>query len=238
MSTNYLKTNIATWAINSTQTSGLPGYHNGPADAYRHILWIAETARTTGTLPAWAAGEANETPNAILGIAPAAGAMDRHNNNEIALRIARTATSREDVERLTQAEIVAAHWRNGTGADGTARWLASEYWRETKYTDAPTNWPPKWENDDELRVERLLTLPIEQWEEHHLRLVAASRMYHDRNHPKHAMAQEGAQRWLHADQARRANILRTTFGPVTVDPYTRGDGTRVEGHTRSAPQRR
>jgi hypothetical protein len=63
-------------------------------------------------------------------------------------------------------------------------------------------------------------------------------MYRDRNHPKHAMAQEAAQRWLHADEARRANILRSTFGPVTVDPYTRGDGTRVEGHTRSAPQRR
>lgn len=235
MSDNYLKTNIVTWAQGAARKSGLPGYYNGPADAYRHILGIAETARVYGTLPAWAIGEANET---ILGEDAAAGAMDRHNNNEIALRIARMATSREDVERLTRAEIVAAHWRNGTGADGTAQWLDKSRWGQPRDWPAPTNWPPKWDNEDELRVERLLTLPTEQWEEHHLRLVVASRMYHDRNHPKHAMAQAAAQRWLHADQARRANILRSTFGPVTVDPYTRGDGTRVEGHTRAAPQRR
>lgn len=238
MANTYVETNAASWAIQKTQTSGLPGYHNGPADAYRHILLIAETARVYGTLPAWATGEANETPNAVLGIAPAAGAMDRHNNNEVALRIAKMASSREDVERLAQAEIMAAYWRSGTGADGTARWLGSEHWRETKYTDSATNWPPKWEDEDGLRVERLLTLPIEEWDEHHVRLVVASRIYHDRDHPKHAMALEKTQRWFHADEARRANILRTTFGPVTVDPYTRGDGTRVEGHTRSAPTRR
>jgi hypothetical protein len=236
MSGEALKTETARWAETAAKGSGLPGIHNGPGDAYRHILWIAETARTGGTLPAWAQGEANEI-RGIRSNPPAETAMDRHNNNEIALRIARVAKSREDVERLAQAEIVAAYWRSGTGADGTAQWLGSAHWRDINNADVPTNWPPKWENDDELRVERLLTLPIEEWEEHHLRLVVASRIYHDRNHPKHAMAQDAAQRWLHATGARRMNILRSTFGPVTVDPYTRGDGTQVDGHTRSAPKR-
>lgn len=237
MSNQYLKTETTRWAEQAAKNSGLPGHHNGPGDAYRHILWIAETARTTGTLPAWAQGEANEL-RGIRSNPPEETAMDRHNNNEIALRIARMATSREDVERLTQAEIVAAHWRNGTGADGTAQWLAADRWKDVDYADLPTNWPPKWKDEDSLRVERLITLPIEQWEEHHVRLVTASRIYHDRNHPKHAMAQEAAQHWFHADEARRPNILRTTFGPVTIDPYTRGDGTRVDGHTRAAPRRR
>jgi hypothetical protein len=232
----YPKTETERWAEQAAKGSGLPGYHNGPGDAYRHIVWIAKTARTTGTMPAWAQGEANEL-RGIRSNPPDETEMDRHNNNEIALRIARMAKSREDVERLAQAEIMAAYWRGGSGADGTARWLASERWRESDYADIATNWPPKWEDEDELRVERLLTLPIEQWEEHHLRLVVASRIYGNTKHPKHAQAQEMARRWLHASYDRRANILRTTHGPVTVDPYTRGDGTRVEGHTRSAPRR-
>jgi hypothetical protein len=236
MSSRFLKTETARWAEQAAKDSGLPGYRNGPGDAYRHILWIAETARTTGTLPAWAQGEANEL-RGVLSNPPEETSMDRYNNNEIALRIARMATSREDVERLAQAEIVAAHLRSGTGADGTAQWLDRSTWGHPADLPAPTNWPPKWDNEDELRVERLLTLPIEEWEEHHLRLVVASRIYHDRNHPKHAMAQDAAQRWLHATDARRMSILRSTFGPVTVDPYTRGDGTQVEGHTRAAPKR-
>lgn len=234
MSSGYMKTEAARWAEATAKASGLPGYHNGPGDAYRHILWVAETARTTGTLAGWAQGEANELKGVLSNPADET-AMDRHNNNQIALRIARAAKSREDIERLTQAEIAAAHWRGGTGADGTARWLDQFRWGHPEDAAPPANWPPKWADEDSLRVERLLTLPVEEWDEHSVRLVVASRIYHNANDAKHAEAQAKVQDWLHADEARRANILRTTFGPVTVDPYTRGDGTKVEGHTRSAP---
>jgi hypothetical protein len=67
-----------------------------------------------GALPAWAMGEANEIKGNYRAIddkdrqKPDEAEMDRSNNNEIALRIARAANSRADVVRLAQAEIAAA----------------------------------------------------------------------------------------------------------------------------------
>ena len=55
-----IKPATAIWAEDAAKNSSLPGYGNGPGDAYRHIIWIAETARNSGSGPAWVAGEANE----------------------------------------------------------------------------------------------------------------------------------------------------------------------------------
>jgi hypothetical protein len=92
------------WADDLSNASGLPGRHNGPADALRHIAGIAEATRRYGAMPAAIAGEINEQFGKDLSDALQ---MDR-NNNEIAIRIGRTAQSSEDVARLAKAEIAAA----------------------------------------------------------------------------------------------------------------------------------
>lgn len=89
--------------------SRLPGQDQGPADAYRHLVGVAELSRRAGPLLAAAMAERNEWTSteamlrSILGgrpIAPsnmpAARAMDRH-NNLLAVGIGARARSAEDV---------------------------------------------------------------------------------------------------------------------------------------------
>jgi hypothetical protein len=164
--------------------------------------------------------------------------MDRSNNNGIALRIARAANSREDVVRLAQAEIAAAYEHGGSGANGTARYLPQERWSDIKDHGPRDNWPPAWRDDAALRVERLLMVPVENWTEDDVRAVQASRLYWQSGNLRQAEAFEKVKSWFGSSETRRRNQLRTAHGPVTVDPYTRGDGTKVDGHTRSAPVHR
>lgn len=244
MKTSSYSTEASTWAEQETKSSRLPGTHNGPGDAFRHIIWIAEEARTRGSLPAWAMGEANEIKGNYRAVdekdrqKPDEATMGRSNNNEIALRIARAAKSREDVVRLAKAEIAASFEHGGSGANGTARYLPKERWGDIEGHGPRDNWPPAWKDDAALRVERLLTLPVEDWTEDDVRAVQASRRYWQSGNPRQAEAFEKVKSWFESSEARRRNQLRTSHGPVTVDPYTRGDGTKVDGHTRSAPVHR
>jgi hypothetical protein len=224
------------WADNLANSSGLPGRHNGPADALRHIAGIAEATRRYGAMPAATFGELNE-----LGSGAAdSSRMDRHNNNEVAIRIGRTARTSEDVARLAKAEIAAAIEHNGSGANGTAIWLEKERWNEAGRPGGSlvADFPPAWKDDAALRVERLLTVPVDDWSEDDVRAVQASRLYWQSGNPRQAEAFEKVKSWFESSETRRRNQLRTSHGPVTVDPYTRGDGTKVDGHTRSAPANR
>jgi hypothetical protein len=225
------------WADDLANASGLPGRHNGPADAFRHIAGIAEATRRYGAMPAAMAGETNEQFGKDL---PDALQMDRHNNNEVAIRIGRTARSSEEVARLAKAEIAAAIEHNGTGANGTAIWLEKARWNEVGRPRGSlvADFPPAWKDDAGLRVERLLTVPVETWSEDDVRAVQASRLYWQSGNPRQDEAFEKVKSWFQSSQTRRQNQLRTSHGPVTVDPYTRGDGTKVDGDTRSQPANR
>lgn len=50
--------------VEAAQMSGLPGLHNGPADAYRHSLWTAAMTRKYGSNAARLIGFANEIKGA------------------------------------------------------------------------------------------------------------------------------------------------------------------------------
>jgi hypothetical protein len=110
--------------------SDLPGYYEGPADAYRQIVGVAEKSRWHGYVIAFAIAQGNE----ILGVhrrrprrgrrnidAPAP--MDEH-NNKIGLEIGATVRIYEEAVRRARAAIDAAVANRGSGADGTPRWLA------------------------------------------------------------------------------------------------------------------
>jgi hypothetical protein len=123
-------------------------------------------------------------------------------------------------------------------ANGTARYLPQERWGDIEGHGPRDNWPPAWKGDAALRVERLLTVPVENWTEDDARAVQASRLYWHSGNPRQAEAFEKVKRWFESSETRRRNQLRTSHGPVTVDPYKRGDGTKVDGHTRSLPANR
>lgn len=91
------------------ERSGLPGQDQGPADAYRHLVGVAELSRRVGPLTAAAMAERNEwgSTEAMLRAildgrpvapsnTPAARRMDRH-NNLLAVGIGATASSTEEV---------------------------------------------------------------------------------------------------------------------------------------------
>lgn len=51
---------IAPMALAAAQASGLPGLHNGPADAYRHCFWSCEMVKQCSWLAAYTAGTGHE----------------------------------------------------------------------------------------------------------------------------------------------------------------------------------
>jgi RHS repeat-associated protein len=51
---------LADKALEDTKKSGMPGIHNGQADAYRHCLWSCKMAYNLGATEAWFFGTGHE----------------------------------------------------------------------------------------------------------------------------------------------------------------------------------
>jgi hypothetical protein len=190
--------------------SGLPGLDQGPADAYRHLVGVAELSRRVGPIAAAGMAEWNEwlSVEAMFGSlldgrpvarsnTPAARRMDRH-NNRIALGVGATARSTEEVVLRARAMMERAiQTYGGTGFANTPRWQPSRAWSE----GGPlTAWPPgQWPNLDDTD---------------HLRI------YRERI----------------ASDSTPERESTATGGVVHVRPHQR-DGHPVSGHTRAAPAR-
>jgi hypothetical protein len=133
--------------------SDLPGYFEGPADAYRHIVGVAELRRRHGYDIASAIADGNEfigfhrrrLERGPRDIDRPAREMDEH-NNAIGLEIGATARTYEEVVRRARAAIDAAVANGGSGADGTPRWLAA--WTESRERPkAARTLPVTWTRD-------------------------------------------------------------------------------------------
>jgi hypothetical protein len=190
--------------------SGLPGQDQGPADACRHLVGVAELARRVGPLTAFAAAEWNELESFVsmagtildgrsvaISDMPSARRMDRHNNT---LAVGLGATSRSTEEVVARARALmdrAIASQGGTGFGNTARWQPSRYWSDGgNLSDwSPTKWPD---------------LPTSEHFQAYRNGVVV------RGRPE----REGS----------------TGGGAVQVSPHIR-DGHAVSGHTRSAPAR-
>lgn len=199
---------IQRFAEREAELSGLPGQDQGPADAYRHLVGVAEMARRFGVSRAAVMAEYNETRSygamraqrnrgrrVAQSNTPEARAMDRH-NNRLAIEIGATAASPEDVVRKARAAMeraIATHGGNGQGH--TPYWRPSRYWSdgESLAEWSPRNWPTL-EESDHLRTYREVLPP------------------------------------------RDATKPQTGGGPVQVSPHMR-DGHPVSGYTRAAPTR-
>src|SRR5512132_3841273 len=81
-------------ARKESQSSKLPGRENGPADAYRHLLWAGELTRRFGEKRARLILGAHEIEGRILGQSPDAESMDRHNTSSVSPSAKRPALGR------------------------------------------------------------------------------------------------------------------------------------------------
>ena len=109
-------------ASKESQKSKLPGREDGPADAYRHLLWSAELARRFGERRARYILGAHEIDGRIRGgQSPDAEAMDRH-NNELGIAIGKQALSWNDVIKSARTVFDRSD-RSGMGGNNQARWM-------------------------------------------------------------------------------------------------------------------
>lgn len=67
---------VAPTALKQAQDSGLPGLHNGPADAYRHCWWSCEMVKQCSSTSSYIAGTGHEITSYTQGESE----MDLHNN--------------------------------------------------------------------------------------------------------------------------------------------------------------
>jgi hypothetical protein len=231
-------------AHNARQTS-YPGANNGPADAYRHMLGIAELRRRTNHPAARAAGDWDEKDGVPWRLKTDADSqMDLH-NNRIGERVGRMARNTAEVEAMVHAEVRAAAVEGGTGKNGTAVYLPPEQWSEPDPNsllgrNTPIVWPPH-DLAGSSEVERILGKPTRLWTADDARKVMQDRIYTKSSHPRQAEAFEKVRKHFeHRYPAPTRGRPATQSsegggGPVHVDAYTRSDGTQVTNHSRSAP---
>lgn len=204
---------IDRFATSEARAARLPGWTNGPADAYRHLVLVGEMTRRFGREVATAIAEANEFTSSLTmwrdqragrEVAPAnrpeARSMDRHNNNRVGPVIGRAADSPEDVVAGARRAIEQAAAYAGSGLGDTARWHERALWVDDGAGD---NWPsPTWPD--------IASSPAIRVYRDHAGLPTASHMPVDQPTPP-------------ADSGD---------GPVAVRPHHRG-GHPVQGYLRS-----
>lgn len=147
---------VRDFAIDEARLSGLPDQDQGPADAYRHLVGVAELSRRAGPLLAAAMAERNEweSKEAMLRAyldgrpvapsnTPAAWRIDRH-NNLLAVGIGATASSIEEVVMRARTMMEQAiQTPGGSGAGNTPAWRPSRFWSDgSSLADwSPASWP-------------------------------------------------------------------------------------------------
>jgi hypothetical protein len=147
-------TSVENAAKREAETSPLPGYYLGPADAYRHIVGVTELRRRFGFPIAYGIATGNEVlrtherrlRGGIREIDVLSREMDDH-NNAIGLEIGATARTYEEVVRRARAAIDAGIANHGNGADDIPRWLVADKWREGQRPDMARTIPVTWTND-------------------------------------------------------------------------------------------
>lgn len=236
-------TNILAVAVATREAiaSRLPGRVNGPADAYRHIVWVGEMARRYGPNNAGRFAEAHEIQGRVEAIwreatgradsigNPAATAMDRR-NNLIGVSIGERARSFDDVLHLAR-EFIDQSPKDGSGGVAGAVWLPEIRWSANPSGDRSTwNWP----NPDWTRVPRDHVAAYGWAGEQH-RWINQRRNAAERRAALDAERRAEWQRLLEQDDAAGDGPQsRASGGEVNVRAHQR-DGHPVRAHTRNPP---
>jgi hypothetical protein len=235
--------------------SPLPGYFDGPADAYRHIVGAAELRRRFGFGTAYAVVAGNEMLGTHRdGHPPELRQMDDH-NNAIGFSIGADAKTYEEVVQRARSSIDMAVARGGDGSNGTPRWRGS--WGEPRDRPAadrplPVQWPDDipsathypfgaerfGTNRSELTMTprqreaatlaRLRDLPTGEWSEADVRAVIGSRAYANTSAAEHRSWRARVQQYFEDRSGRAAGDADGQEKPC-------GGVASVRAYTRSGP---
>jgi hypothetical protein len=135
-------------AMNEAGYSNLPGKENGPYDAYRHLLWTAESTRVAGEMVSKTNSAIHEVQGLISGASINDSTMD-FANNSVGYKIGRTSNSWEEVVQRCR-EVIELGAQNmqpdgsvkinakGHLADGF-NWMPEKKWSGNHNNPAPTN---------------------------------------------------------------------------------------------------
>jgi hypothetical protein len=240
-------------AFREAENSRVPGIHNGPGDAYRHILGAAELTRRYGETRARIMLDANEIQGDIEKKQPREEAdMDRH-NNEFDIAIGRTSRTWEENVDKARMTIDASARHDGSGAGGTAKWLDRSKWSEDPAAD---NWPPDWSRvpadtdypygGEEHRYggkrcgdadDDPMDRPIDTWTDDDVKKFMRSQAYWSSGYPGRRAMQEKVRDWHVRKYDGPGGAGRSGgSGPVHVSAHVRA-GAHVSEYTRARPSR-
>ena len=238
--------------------SPLPGYFDGPADAYRHIVGTAELRRRFGFPTAYTIATGNEVLGTHAeGHPPELRQMDDH-NNAIGFSIGASAKSYEEVVQRARAAIDAGIVRGGDGSDGTPLWQSR--WTEPRDRPSadrplPVQWPdaipsardypfgaeqfsanrpehtitPR--QREAATLERLSDLPTSEWSEADARAVIGSRPYTNSSAPEHRAWRARVQQYFE-ERTRRSGAGGNTS---QAEEKACGGVASVRAYTRAGP---
>jgi len=244
-----------TTVLTATTNSGLPGWLDGPADAYRHALLSAELTRVHGTAKAQAILALNEVSGVVVGIGtPIETAHSTIMDTQVNLRAGRLgegAKSFEEVERRVAAEIARSIEANGSGANKTLPYMSRDKWRNKDGGPEASEIPPDWVRKN--RAERqgnLSSGPASRraaiaealgksdadWTEEDARAVMDDPRYYAWSHADKEALHARVRGYYARAYPNVAGTKSSSGGPVQVDSYVRGDGTPVTAHSRAAPR--
>lgn len=229
---------IAALAGEEAWLSRLPGNHNGPADAYRHLLWSAELTRRTGSAVAAALVTGHEVRGKWRSIRERdrpilsfdEESMDTH-NNLLGVAIGAKAVTWEGVKARVRL-IIETSGRDGADRKG-ARWLDKKKWHDPP-PRRPAAWPDIDWNDAARRTRAYDAGGAEHGYDARKRgwglMESEGWMQRSRVNPNHFVI----------DLKKKAEIdrARAAGGTVHVDGYTQmraGKTVAVSDHERGAP---
>lgn len=218
----------------AAKQSGFPGEHNGPADAFRHIVASGEAARRYGELIASGLGTLNELAGDLLKNQPSEERSMDEANNAIGIRIGLDARDFDEVLARARAAIEDAMRHDGAGTDGTAQWRPKSEWSpETPKPDTQESETEKGSRAP--TAQRVLARPVDSWTQDDVRIVQNSKLYLRGEGSDRSTTFAKVRRWYERQAANEASARRGA-GPINVQAYVRGDGTQVASHMRSAPR--
>lgn len=240
-------------ASDEARNSLMPGQRNGPADAYRHIIWAAEMTRRFGETGARAILETNEIKGDIMGAQPPEEAdMDRH-NNEIGIAIGKSGRTFDEIVDGARAVIDQSVPHDGSGTDSTGKWLDPSTW---KGLPSEPNWPPDWSKAQSPKdqypyagennryegnaIDEVIDKPVGDMSQEDIHTLMGTGAYRASGHPDYQRLHRKVKAWYDqrfgSGQQRSGRDRPTGGGPVHVRAHGRDGGqTSVRAHSRSAP---
>ena len=228
--------------------------HNGPGDAYRHILVSAEITRRSGTVDGFMAGYGHEFNNYLGGSPSREIDMDIH-NNAIGRDIGTRAESWHDVVRMARQKMEdSAKNGDGGGENDTAMWINKtpvEQW-PVGWKDKPPLTYPKAGQEHQKTYFKFNPDDYRTWSQSEVNAVHRKVLDLPSGHPDRKPLDAQVRGWysyiygngpiLHDATGRPLPIVPIRplpgGGPVQLGAYDRsqdGQSVHVSAHSRSRP---